>query len=125
MRSVLLSIILAVGSFSFGQEAHFFQQVSSVGQQFDLNLSNVPDVNGSVITIRNTSWGTLDVPVIAPSATIVPSSTLRIAQQITASVAASDDETVVIAIWNYVLAHTNHYCSAGATGDPGGYASDP
>jgi hypothetical protein len=97
--------------------------VSPNSQNLDVDLTSSHAINSATITISNRGSASVVMPsVFSKGSTGLDRDSIL---YFIRHSAALSDEQFALATWNFVIQHNQHYCSAGAPGDPGNYADDP
>jgi hypothetical protein len=102
------------------QVAHVRTHLANNGATFSADLSGISSTAGSTLTIRNNSWSKLNFPFVWNSNSPAPVTSATAFASLAST--AGSDEAFATQVWQYVVNHTNPYCSAGSTYE---FTSDP
>jgi hypothetical protein len=97
------------------QEFRSTTTVTSNNQPVAVDLSDVPDVRGASISIRNSSSNTVSLPQVSTPNNLLPISAEAILKQLNSLPAVSTDQDRAIQGWQLVTSHTSHFCAAGGS----------
>ncbi len=115
-RSSFVTTIFLCSQLLFCQEFRSTTTVTSNSQAVTVDLSNVSDVRGASITIRNSSSGTISLPQISTPNNLMPLSGPAILAQLNSLPPASTDQDRATQAWQFMLDHSIAFCSAGKNG---------
>ncbi len=123
MKRLRLAVfILGLSTLAFAQEFRSTAAVQSASQLFAVDLSNVTDVSGAAISIRNSSSSTVSLPQVFTPGNQPPLNGPSILARLNSLPAPATDQDRVIQAWQFVTGHTYHFCYAG---NANGVAYDP
>ena len=126
-RLVLAVIIIGITGRStpvLAQEFSSTTTVQTASQPFIVDLSNISDVSGAAISIRNASSTTVSLPEVFTPGNQPPLNGPSILARLSSLPAPATDQDRVIQAWQFVVNHRYHFCSAGSTQGPT-YTYDP
>ena len=120
----LAFFITCMSGLALTQEFSSTSSIQSASQPFTVDLSNVSDVSGAAITIRNSSSNTVSLPQVFTPGNQPPVSGPSILARLNSLPAPASDQDRVIQAWQFMVNHRYHFCSAGSTHGPT-YTYDP
>jgi hypothetical protein len=112
-RFSLAVFILGLSTLAFAQEFRSTAAVQSASQPFTVDLSNISNVSGAAITIRNSSSSTVSLPQVFTPGNQPPLNGPAILARLNSLPPPSSDQERVIQAWQFVKDHTYHFCSSG------------
>ncbi len=123
MKQLNLAVfILGLSTLAFAQEFRSTAAVQSASQSFTVDLSNISDVSGAAITIRNSSSSTVSLPYVFTPGNQPPLNGPSILARLNSLPAPATDQDRVIQAWQFVANNMYHFCSSGTarseTADP-------
>src|SRR5947207_5074641 len=116
----LAAICVLTPTQGVAQVVHFEENVTASNATFSADLSNVSSTAGSALIIRNNSSSPLNFPFVWNSSSPAPVTSVSAFTPLAS--AARSDEAFAIQVWQYMVNHSNPYCSAGSKYE---FVSDP
>jgi len=122
LNHLAVFIILSLSTLALAQEFRSTAVVQSASQPFTVDLSNISDVSGAAITIRNSSSSTVSLPQVFTPGNQPPLNGPAILARLNSLPAPATDQDRVIQGWQFVANNMYHFCSSGTargeTADP-------
>jgi len=127
MKRLFLAVLIIITITStsapvLAQEFSSTTTVQTSSQPFSVDLSNISDVSGAAISIRNASSSTVSLPEVFTPGNQPPLNGPSILARLNSLPAPATDQGRVIQAWQFVANNMYHFCSsgssAGETGDP-------